>query len=159
MLGLALFDDGYRFVRDFSDALAGLLPLRNALESIEANLSGLQADNELLRDIFSASHLCSVFIMDEERCSKNLGLMLGRGVRAFLRKVADAGSANNPKHRHAMMQNAVGKFMGEGHAIPTNTHSCAISYAALACNRYDALGKLGFGIEGAKLGVVHDNKD
>jgi hypothetical protein len=46
-----------------------------------------------------------------------------------------------------MMQNGVGEFMGQRHAIATYANFCAIANTSLASNRYNAFRELSFGVD------------
>jgi hypothetical protein len=135
------------------------LSLRFPLEALEAYFCRCEANSKLLRDFLRAGHFSSVFVVDQERGSENLRLMLCRRVRAVLRKVCGAVCTNNAEQRHAVMQNSVGEFMRERHPISPNAYYGPIADTASTGDRHDAFCKLGFGVGAAQLRIVEDNKN
>ena len=58
-----------------------------------------------------------------------------------------------------MMQYGVSKLMSENHSISPNAHSGSIVNTTARGNRYDTLGKLGFGIDIRELCVLNNDKN
>jgi len=128
-------------------------------EAFETYFCRPEANSELLRDFLDVKHFGGVFVVNQERRSKHLCLVLGRRVSTILRKVGGAGGADKSEQRHAMMQYGMSELVCDRHPISPNTHCCSVTNATATGDGYDTLCEFSFSVSVVELGVFNNKKN